>query len=239
MKTKARTFCPKRIAMLCLLAMMGIACTMAGVFSVSGRATDEEELFVVQGEKGVAGTVTAGAAMFSDNAAYKFDKPPANLTGASYISSPQEGDTYTVTSGNGYIYVLTVADNPFVTTGKPEGETSQSQNLQNDGFELVNLRFIMIFAAHIRRRATRMRFSRSKCTKSMCARARSLRCTIRAYCCMRKKKFASRRRCPKTRITNQSRCVRASAFGRTARKLSPKRCPPAFTDCRFCARRTM
>lgn len=145
MKTEVKRVRAKGVVFLCLFVLLSLFCISVCVFAPMKSVAKAEEAFAVTGKNGVAGTIAAKSEMFSDNDTYRFDNPPANLTGVNYIKSPQAGDTYTVTSGEGYVYVLTVADNPYATSGKPEGEVSQSQNLLLDGFEQVKFTFYVNF----------------------------------------------------------------------------------------------
>lgn len=84
---------------------------------------------------GTSGTVTAGAAMFSDDETYTFSRPTANLTGLKYMKSPKAGDTYTAVN-DGWVYVLTTsADASGIST------VSQKDYLLKNGFEEENISF--------------------------------------------------------------------------------------------------
>ncbi len=184
MKTKVKRVNLKRAVFLCLFVVLAAFCVPVCGFAPMKSVARAEEAFTVKGEKGTAGTIAAKSEMFSDTATYKFDNPPANIAGVNYIKSPQAGDTYTVTSGEGYVYVLTVADNPYVAaSAKPAGEVSQSQNLLLDGFEQVKFTFYVNFCdAHSNNNnSNHYTFSRSKCIRNLCETAQNSRSKTRAW----------------------------------------------------------
>lgn len=90
---------------------------------------------ITSSKGGSVETISKGSLMFSDNEDFKFDNPPNNLMGVSYVKTTKSGDSLTA-QGAGWVYVLTTS------YGHAKSQLfSQKENLFLDGFTEENFEF--------------------------------------------------------------------------------------------------